>query len=183
MKIEKPVYMKFFVPMKPQPLQRTRSTKTGFHYTPQKSRDAKAQIAYFGAEYMRKQGFEEPIEGYFDVKIWVYLAKPKNWFENKLPFTGGDWDNHGKTVSDALNGVIWLDDRYIRMGTVIKDYGDAPGYTIKITAFPLPEKPRKRRRKEVKIMAKCPGGKIKSKGKGKGKGYGKGKGQVGVPKK
>ena len=31
----------------------------------------------------------------------------------------GDWDNYGKLVSDAGNGVAWNDDRYIRRAVVV----------------------------------------------------------------
>lgn len=33
--------------------------------------------------------------------------------------TGGDWDNFGKYVSDALNGIAYLDDSQIDDGRVI----------------------------------------------------------------
>lgn len=30
----------------------------------------------------------------------------------------GDWDNYGKSISDACNGVLWVDDRQIRDASV-----------------------------------------------------------------
>ena len=36
----------------------------------------------------------------------------------------GDWDNHGKAVSDALNGICFVDDRQIIDGHVLLFKGD-----------------------------------------------------------
>lgn len=30
----------------------------------------------------------------------------------------GDWDNYGKAISDACNGVLWVDDRQVVNGSV-----------------------------------------------------------------
>ena len=30
----------------------------------------------------------------------------------------GDWDNHGKTISDALNGICYDDDRQVVAGRI-----------------------------------------------------------------
>ena len=36
----------------------------------------------------------------------------------------GDWDNHGKAVSDALNGICFADDRQIVDGHILLFKGD-----------------------------------------------------------
>jgi Holliday junction resolvase RusA-like endonuclease len=37
--------------------------------------------------------------------------------------TGGDWDNFGKFICDALNGLAWLDDSQIDDGRVVVHRG------------------------------------------------------------
>ena len=60
MKLTEPFYFDFFVPMRPQPLQRARVCKSGVSYTPKESRDAKAYIKHEAIEYLKKNGIEEP---------------------------------------------------------------------------------------------------------------------------
>ena len=48
-----------------------------------------------------------PLVGAIKISIGVYQKfKP-------VSLNAGDWDNHAKAVSDALNGVCYLDDRQI----------------------------------------------------------------------
>ena len=42
------------------------------------------------------------------------------------PLVKPDWDNTGKLVSDALNGILWMDDKQIVEGSVSKWYGLDP---------------------------------------------------------
>lgn len=41
-----------------------------------------------------------------------------------------DWDNLGKIVSDALNGIIYADDSAVYEVTVTKLYGPLPGTVV-----------------------------------------------------
>lgn len=43
-----------------------------------------------------------------------------------MPVQKPDWDNFGKVVSDALNGVCWHDDSAVVIGDVVKVYGPEP---------------------------------------------------------
>jgi len=43
-----------------------------------------------------------------------------------------DWDNVGKFVCDALNGVFWRDDRLIVSSRTDKLYGEKPGIYVRI---------------------------------------------------
>lgn len=42
-------------------------------------------------------------------KIWKTKPMPREWYTASR----NDWDNLGKTVSDALNGIAWHDDGQI----------------------------------------------------------------------
>ena len=48
-------------------------------------------------------------------------------FRTKKP----DWDNIGKIVSDALNGIAWEDDNQV-MGFVLKFYSPRPRIEVYI---------------------------------------------------
>lgn len=50
----------------------------------------------------------------------------------KRPLVKPDWDNTGKLVSDALNGIVWVDDKQIVEGSVSKWYGLEPCVTLTI---------------------------------------------------
>ena len=81
-----------------------------------------------------KRRYNDP--RYTDFKLYVGLHA-KVAMQGRAPFTGavkltvnvftkyeptllkaGDWDNHGKSISDALNGICYRDDRQIIEGHV-----------------------------------------------------------------
>jgi len=43
-----------------------------------------------------------------------------------------DYDNVAKFVGDALNGIFWLDDKFIVIGNQKKYYGESPRIEIEI---------------------------------------------------
>ena len=49
---------------------------------------------------------------------------------NLRPTVMPDWNNLGG-VTDALNGIVWHDDRQIVQGIVTKVYGDRPCLVIR----------------------------------------------------
>ena len=49
-----------------------------------------------------------------------------------LPTIKVDWDNCGKLVGDALNGVAYADDKDIVAGVVYKIYSEAPKIVVMI---------------------------------------------------
>jgi len=52
----------------------------------------------------------QKLNGPVGIEICVYISDRK----------AGDWDNYGKAITDALNGVAYQDDRQIVVGKVIK---------------------------------------------------------------
>lgn len=59
-----------------------------------------------------------PLTGAVKITVDVY----KKIIPTALKF--GDWDNHGKAVSDALNGICYIDDKQILDGHVRLHKGD-----------------------------------------------------------
>lgn len=118
----------FFLDGQPQGKQRSRSTKSGRHYTPKTTVDYERWIreAYInqtdGLNY-------EPLETPVVLSIIAYREIPKATSEKKRKSmvyctTKPDWDNIGKVVSDALNGIAWKDDSQIVQGKVIKNWAE-----------------------------------------------------------
>lgn len=48
------------------------------------------------------------------------------------PITKPDWDNVGKIVSDALNGIAYRDDSQIVDARVVKRYSDNPMVKVSV---------------------------------------------------
>lgn len=114
------------IPGKPEAMRRKRMVKMGKHvrlHTDRKDGMWAGRAQIHMAEAM---GDRPPLEGPLRVVVVAYfeLAKshhrkrtpvPERWSENPK-----DWDNIGKIVSDAGNGILWLDDRQVADGRVQK---------------------------------------------------------------
>jgi len=130
--------IEFFVPGKPQALQRHRSTKSGHHYDP-----SAGDKQDFLAKAMAHRP-EEPLRGPLLLEVFCYFARPKSHFgtgknasllKDSAPVyhtSVPDADNLLKFVGDALNGIFWHDDRQIVLARILKIYGPTPGIQIDI---------------------------------------------------
>ena len=83
-----------------------------------------------------------PLESALVCDVRVFMGIPNSWsakkkklaLESKIrPTHRKDWDNLGKTVCDALNGLAYRDDGQIVDGRVRKWYSDRPRVEIEIT--------------------------------------------------
>ena len=81
--------------------------------------------------------------GALNVIITEFRAIPKSWSKRKhiaanmgdiRPTTKPDWDNIGKAVCDALNGLVWKDDSQIVHATTEKYYSDDPRVVIGVSS-------------------------------------------------
>jgi Holliday junction resolvase RusA-like endonuclease len=131
-----------WVPVRPKPLARTR-TKGGSNrvWTPRKSQSDKKTIAEYVALHMRDQGNKGLFSGPVRLTVGLHFNWPKSWSEKKRRAPGshyvtnqklGDWDNLGKLVSDALEGVVYENDRQVCQVTLEKLYGPREGIYIKV---------------------------------------------------
>lgn len=142
------------VPMIPRPCQRHKTGK-GFAYTPKETTNARAQVALFVGAKLKDLSLPWPMDGYYyELELGVHIPKPQDYWDDgkrcKPCFAGGDGDNHAKTVMDALQGILWTNDNRLTRIMVRKAYADQPGYVIYVTAWPIGERPKKTRKKEVK---------------------------------
>ena len=106
---------RFFITRRP-----THDGRINLHpvaYTPQKTRLSEARIAQEAKRAM--QGIN-PISQPCAVEIRAFYALPKSTSQRKeLELVGQpcakkpDLDNVTKLVMDALNGIVWTDDRFV----------------------------------------------------------------------
>ena len=130
--------IRFTIPGAPVGKGRARSTKSGHHYTPEKTRNYEELVSSSGMlavpwSYLT----ERPVR----LSLVFYLPIPKSWSkkdrlqaqEGKVHHTGKpDLDNLIKSVSDGLNGVIYVDDAQIKAIDAMKVYDINPRVEVEI---------------------------------------------------
>jgi len=118
--------IKLIIPGDPKGQARPRATKIGGFirmYDPKDCVDRKHTIAAFAIAAGVK-----PIEGPISLKVVAVFNRPKRLMRKRdskeriLATCKPDWDNVGKMVSDALNGVAYADDSQITLAHVSKFY-------------------------------------------------------------
>ena len=106
---------------------------TGAVYTQNKTRQHEQLVAL--AYRLAAKGYMFPADTYVDLEVIAYVKIPKSatkarrakMLSGKIrPTTKPDWDNLGKLVSDALNGVAYDDDKRVVDARVRKFYSDRP---------------------------------------------------------
>ena len=142
--MSKEVY--FHIPGEPQGKARAKTVrlKNGFShsYTPEKSVNYEnlVKLSYQAAV---EPDFEPLFSGQLRVDIKAYIMppakKPQMWTVLALiekvirPMKKPDWDNIGKIVCDALNGIAYRDDSAVVDGRVRKYYAEKPRVEVTIT--------------------------------------------------
>lgn len=120
-----PLY-RFTIPGKPMGQPRVRFARMGNFvktYDPKEATSYKATII----QLAREVGIT-PMEGPIRLAVTAYMPRPKRLCRKSDPQgeldaeCKPDWDNIGKIVSDALNGVAYADDSQIIEGRVLKKY-------------------------------------------------------------
>ena len=141
-KLDKASPIIFMIHSAPVPQARHRMTwrkgRPPFAYDPTK--EDKVNFLIQAKPYAPKK----PLEGPVYLKVILRLPRPKKHFRTgkfsndlredapKWHTKRGDWDNYGKFISDALNGVFWKDDSQISMVEIQKVYHQNTGYIIHI---------------------------------------------------
>jgi Holliday junction resolvase RusA-like endonuclease len=132
-------FIQFKIPGLVVPKARPRFVKTssgGHTYTTHRTSIYEREIAIMGSLQM---GGHELLECPVKLDIIASFAVPKGYAKRlqgdliSRPYTGRvDWDNIGKIVSDALNGIVYTDDRLVTIGSVSKLYAYDHGLEVKI---------------------------------------------------
>lgn len=126
--------------------KRTGGKQAGVHiYTPEKAKPWRdlTQLAF--RKHMR---VGKPYEGAVKIAIVIYLPRPDCLMRKKDPDgaiacirrgQGGDWDNLGKPICDALTDLLfWSDDCQVFDASVIKLYhgkDSRPGARVIVEIF------------------------------------------------
>ncbi len=131
----------FTVPGSPTPKARPRFTKRGGVYTDVKT----VQYEMLVRQCFYASKSNEPYKISKDKPILLslkaYFPIPKSWpkykqqeaAEGKIPHTvKPDYDNIAKSITDALNGLAWVDDSRVYAATVIKLYSENPRVEVTI---------------------------------------------------
>ena len=121
--------IKFQINARPQPKERSRSTRSGHHYTPSRTVNFEMTVA---AEFRAQHPFHELLTGSLAMQVKAFYMRPKT-VKKPLWHTGaGDLDNIVKAISDGLNGVAWKDDRQIAYLHAEKQWADADQIIVSI---------------------------------------------------
>ena len=104
-------------------------------YTPDKTVAYEELVRLRFNESLQGHPFE-PLQGALRIKIFAGYPIPKSTSEKRraamlagteLPTKKPDWDNIGKIICDALNGVAYEDDKQVTESQMRKRYIDGPG--------------------------------------------------------
>ena len=121
--------VEFIIPGEPQGKGRPRFTKTGHTYTPDATREYEQRVKWAFRTQCRAVVFDEKTP--LMLSVHAYMERPKSASRitrqlmgaGKLrPLKKPDWDNIGKIVADALNGIAYHDDAQIVDANVHKYY-------------------------------------------------------------
>lgn len=128
----------FTVPGVPVGKGRPRFVKaTGRAYTPEKTASYESLIAYAASQAMRGA---DPISTPVGVKVQAVFPIPASWSQKRKAdahwhTSKPDGDNILKAVGDALNGIVWADDKQIARTSIAKVYGETPGLHVFVEAL------------------------------------------------
>lgn len=97
-------------------------------------------------EYRQQVGKKFPDDAMLDFRVMAFYSVPKSVSKKKRaamlehrirPTKKPDWDNIGKTVCDALNGIAYRDDAQVVDSMVRKFYSENPRVEVSIADIPL----------------------------------------------
>jgi crossover junction endodeoxyribonuclease RusA len=124
--------LRFTVAGNPVPKARARRGKGGRHYTPPKTRAFEQRVRWAGIAAASVAGWKPAAGASYALALFVV-------FPDRRP---KDLDNVLKSVSDALNGVAWLDDAQVHELTVRRSIDrTAPRVEVQIRRIPNDGKP------------------------------------------
>lgn len=121
----------FWVDGRPVPKERARTvrTKRGKYctYTPPRTAAWEQRVRLVAQAACSATGWR-PVMASYSVHVDVYRAR-----------RAGDGDNFLKAAKDALNGVVWPDDRMSVQGSYHVYDGQGVGMRVRVTRADLPE--------------------------------------------
>lgn len=114
-----------------QPKQRPR-VFNGHGYTPKETRNFEKLVSDWAKLTYKKKPSEKAIK----VSICMYFERAKS-NKKKLHTQTPDIDNAAKGIMDALNGIIWKDDKQIVEMKLEKHFADYVNPSFSIVVYEL----------------------------------------------
>ncbi|ADE12159.1 RusA family crossover junction endodeoxyribonuclease [Sideroxydans lithotrophicus] len=108
-------------------------------YTPEKTASYENLVKLAAAKAMDGR---QPIDGAAQVSIWLWVTPPASWSQKKqrqalaheiFPTTKPDMDNVVKGIFDAMNEIVWQDDKQVIDLSCYKRYSETARAEVKIT--------------------------------------------------
>lgn len=130
--------IRFSVPGEPVGKARPRFTKNGHAYTTDKTRSYEAIVKLCAIKAMKGKKL---LTGAISLSVTAFFPIPKSCtkavrakaLSGELRHTKKpDWDNVGKIISDAMNGVVYADDAKVSHAIVDKRYSDFPRVEVSV---------------------------------------------------
>jgi Holliday junction resolvase RusA-like endonuclease len=110
------------------------------HFTPAPQANFMGVLKLYAQRCMDGAG---PLDVPVQCEITAFYVMPASWPKRRREAPGAlwksskpDYDNLGKIVGDALNGVAWVDDALICDGRILKRYGDVPRLLVRFRPAP-----------------------------------------------
>jgi Holliday junction resolvase RusA-like endonuclease len=131
----------FEIPGQPVSKGRARSHRRGnyiAHYTPEKTVNYENLVKIVAMQDMKGK---QLISGPISMVISLFFQIPESWSNKKRlsalngtvrPTVKPDLDNCVKSLCDAINGIVWHDDKQVVEVTVKKFYSDRPRANVSI---------------------------------------------------
>ena len=129
----------FTIPGDPVGKGRARSTASGIHYTPEKTRNYEAFVKMLAIEAMKGR---KPFSGMCWAVIVVNYSIPKSISRKRRegmlknierPVKTPDLDNIAKAIFDSCNGIVFEDDRQVVKLAMGKYYAELAETQVTIT--------------------------------------------------
>ena len=90
----------------------------------------------------KAMGSSPPLEGPVKLDLIIRLPVPKSYPKKRSegclngsewPIKKPDWDNVAKSVADAMNDIVFLDDTQIVIARVVKTYSAEAGVDVQVS--------------------------------------------------
>ncbi len=110
-------------------------------YTPEKTASYENLVKILASEAMQDH---QIIEGPAKVAIWIWVTPPASWSQKKqraalaheiLPTSKPDADNVLKGIFDAMNEIVWRDDKQVVELSVRKRYSETARVDVEVWAL------------------------------------------------
>ena len=122
-----------FIPGPPVGFARTRRSKSGHLFTPEKQRDYAEAIGNIAASRMEGEPYSGPVL----MQLRATYSVPESWPQKKKDAarwktSKPDCDNIVKLAKDAMTKIVYRDDAQVVKVVAEKVYGQPEGLTITV---------------------------------------------------